>query len=227
MSGSDLIKDEARETMNFFNYVFNFDDENKANLMNVMQYAILSVVPIIVVLKLVKYYVPEEDELKSSIEILAEVLGQLTVIFLSIWIINKMVRFVPTYSGINYHKFNEINFIIPFLIILVTMQTKLGAKINILFDRVMDLWHGNTGNRVPNKQVKSGVRVSQPISGGHQASQADYLDNGLIQPPAQRLPVAGTTQINDLPTQHMQDQQNQMYMDMEPAAANGVLGSNW
>lgn len=227
MSGADLIKDEARDSMNFFNYVFNFDDENKANLMNVMQYAILSVVPIIIVLKLVKYYVPEEDDLKSSIEILAEVLGQLTAIFLSIWIINKMVRFVPTYSGINYHKFNEINFIIPFLIILVTMQTKLGAKINILFDRVLDLWHGNTGNRKPNKQVKQGVRVSQPLSGGHQVSQADYLDSGLIPPPAQRLPTAGTTQINDLPTQHMQDQQNQMYMDIEPAAANGVLGSNW
>ena len=47
-----------------------------------------------------------------------------------------MVRYVPTYSGINYHKFNEINFILPLLIILVTMQTKLGAKINILADRV-------------------------------------------------------------------------------------------
>ena len=42
----------------------------------------------------------------------------------------------------NYHIFNETNFIIPILIILVTMQTKLGSKINILTDRLLEMWNG-------------------------------------------------------------------------------------
>ena len=224
MQGGESIRDEARETMNFFNYVFNFDDENKANMMNVMQYVLLALIPVIVVLKLVKHYVPEEDDSKDSLEILAEVVGQLTVIFMSIWFIDKMIRYLPTYSQVNYHKFNEVNFVLPFLIILVTMQTKLGAKINILFDRAMELWTGNTGARkLPNQ---SNVRVSQPIA-GHHVSQADYLDNSVIPPPPQRMQVSGTTQINDLPTNHMQQQQNQYMMDMEPMAANGVLGGSF
>lgn len=222
----ETIKDEARETMNFFNYVFNFDDENKANLLNVMQYALLATIPIIIVLKLIKHYVPEEDDSKGYLEILAEIIGQLSAIFLSIWFIDKMIRYIPTYSEINYHKFNEINFIIPFLIILVTMQTKLGAKINILFDRVMELWNGNSGERQPANQSKSKVRVSQPIA-GHNVSQADYLDHNVIPPPPQRMQTAGTTQINDLPTNHMQQQQNLYAMDMEPMAANGVLGGSF
>jgi hypothetical protein len=224
MQGGDSIKDEARETKNFFNYVFNFDDENKANMINVMQYVLLALIPVIIVLKLVKHYVPEEDDTKGSPEILAEVVGQLTVIFMSIWFIDKMIRYIPTYSEVNYHKFNEVNFVLPFLIILVTMQTKLGAKINILFDRIMELWNGNSGARkAPNK---SNVKVSQPIA-GHHVSRADYLDNSVIPPPPQRMQVAGTTQINDLPTNHMQQQQNQYLMDMEPVAANGVLGGSF
>jgi hypothetical protein len=222
MTVGESIRDDARESMNFFNYVFNFDDENKANMINVMQYVLMALIPVIIVLKLVKHYVPEEDDSKSSFEILAEVVGQLTVIFMSIWFIDKMIRFVPTYSQINYHKFNEVNFVLPFLVILVTMQTKLGSKINILFDRVMELWNGNSGARqAPNQ---SNVRVSQPIA-GHHVSQADYLGNSVIPPPPQQMQVAGTTQINDLPTNHMQQQQNQHLMDIEPAAANGVLGS--
>jgi len=224
MQDGGSIRDEARETMNFVNYVFNFDDENKANMLNVMQYVLLALIPVIIVLKLVKHYVPEEDDSKGSFEILAEVVGQLTVIFMCIWFIDKMIRFVPTYSQINYHRFNEVNFALPFLIILVTMQTKLGAKINILFDRVMELWNGNSASRQSPKQ--SNVRVSQPIA-GHHVSQADYLDNSVIPPPPQRMQVAGTTQINDLPTNHMQQQQNQPLMDMEPMAANGVLGGSF
>ena len=120
----------------------------------------------------------------------------------------------------NYHKFNEVNFVLPFLVILVTMQTKLGSKINILFDRVMDFWNGNYGSR--QLPVQSKVTVSQPIA-GHHVSQADYLDNSVIPPPPQKMQISGTTQINDLPSNNMQ-QHIQPMMEMEPMAANGILG---
>ena len=130
----------SKEDLNFISYVFNFDDENKTNMLNMLQYVALALIPIVIILKLIKNYVPEEDDSKGSAEILVEVLGQLIIIFLAIWFVDKMIRFFPTYTGVAYHKLNELCFVIPFLILLVTMQTKVGAKINILFDRVMELW---------------------------------------------------------------------------------------
>ena len=57
---------------NIFNYVFNFNDENKNELMNLIQYAVLAIIPIVLILKSVKTIFPEDDENKGSIEILAD-----------------------------------------------------------------------------------------------------------------------------------------------------------
>jgi hypothetical protein len=220
----DTIKDSSKDDLNFLTYVFNFDDENKANMTNMMQYVLLGVVPVVVILKLIKHYVPEDDDSKGSIEILAEVVAQLAVIFLAIWFVDKMIRFIPTYSGLCYHAFNETNFILPILIILVTMQTKLGSKINLLVDRVSELWGGGDDRAPPAKN--SNVRVSQPLSGGHQPSQSDYLDNTLIRPPAQMNQMANTTMISDLPQMNQQQYTdvNQMADPSPLMAANEALG---
>ena len=219
---ADTIKETSKEELNFLTYVFNFDEENKANITNMMQYVLLGVVPVVVILKLIKYYVPEDDDSKGNIEILAEVVAQLAVIFLAIWFVDKMIRFVPTYSGVCYHVFNETNFILPILIILVTMQTKLGSKINIIVDRISELWEGDKAP--PSKN--GNVRVSQPLAGGHQPSQADYLDNTLIRPPAQMNPIANTTIISDLPQMNQQQYMdiNQMGDPSPLMAANEALG---
>ena len=225
----------------FVNHVFNFDNENKSNMINMIQYILLGLIPVVFILKTIKYYIPEEDDTKSTPEISIEVALQLFVIFFAIWFIDKMIRYVPTYSGMNYHKFNEINFILPMLIILVTMQTKLGAKINILTERVMDLWNGNQSTHVGNTN-HGGIKVSQPIvtPGIHQVSRADALDN-TINPQAGQMPAQNNVSMIDaLPNMMQQNQpqqggglsnfqqqaiQNSFMEAMEPMAANGALGS--
>ena len=98
----------------------------------------------------------------------------------------KIINYIPTYSGEEYPKFNEITFIIPFILILATMQTKLGAKFNILIDRTMNLITGKGGEEQPQQQGQQQgqnvVRVSQPLAGQHQPSQADYLDRNQLLP---------------------------------------------
>jgi len=241
---SETIKSSKSDKIGFFQYVFNFDDENKNNIMNMLQYTVLSIIPIIIILKLTKNIFPEEDESKGSLEITAESIGQLLVIMLGIWFTNKIIQYIPTYSGEAYHKFNEITFILPFMIILATMQTKLGAKFNILTNRVIELWTGNvTDVSTQQAQQNNGVRVSQPFAGQgqqmqpqyHQPSQADHLDINQILP--------RNTQLTAMPQQQQQQQQqqkpefNQMYQNQpltesfEPMAANGALGgmfgSSW
>ena len=61
----------------FFNYVFNFDSDNKAILLNMFQYIIIALIPVIVLLKLIKEYIPEDDDKKESIELILEIIKKL------------------------------------------------------------------------------------------------------------------------------------------------------
>jgi len=223
---SDSVKSVQHESTGFFNYVFNFDSENKHRIMNMLQYTLLTIIPVLLLLRGIKHIVPEDDESKGSIEILAESVGQVILIMLAIWLTNKIINYIPTYSGEDYPKFNEISFIIPFILILATMQTKLGAKFNILIDRVMNLF---SRHEPPQKNEQGGqnvVRVTQPMAGQHQPSQADYLDRNQLLPSNPMMSSMPTK----FPPQQLQQQQpvqQEMYqMSNEPMAANDG-GSSW
>jgi hypothetical protein len=244
---NEAINADSSEGLNFFKYVFNFDEENKNSMMNMIQYTILSIIPVLITLRLIKHIIPEEDETKGSLEIVLESVGQIILIVLAIWFTNKIIRFIPTYSGEHYGKFNETNFIIPFIIILATMQTKLGAKLNILIDRVIDLWHGKKegnaslqGQGQQQGQQQGGgqsmLRVTQPFAGQHQVSQADYLDRNQILPsnpqltamPQQQQPRTdfnGMYQNNPTPMPGAMTPGGMMAM--EPMAANEMGGGGW
>ena len=235
---------DSTESLNFFKYVFNFDEENKNNIMNMIQYTLLSIIPVLITLRLIKHVVPEEDETKGSLEISVECIGQIILIILAIWFTNKIIRFIPTYSGEYYGKFNETNFIIPFIIILATMQTKLGAKFNILIDRVVGLWNGKKddkpqGQQGQGQQGQNVVKITQPFSGNgqRQDNPQNYLDNSQLLPSNRNLtmmPQQAQQPVTDF---------NSMYQNsptpmpgsmhpggiMEPMAANegGGWGSTW
>jgi hypothetical protein len=220
----------------FFNYVFNFDSDNKAILLNMFQYIVIALIPVIVVLKLIKEYIPEDDDKKESIELIIEIVIQIGVLFVAMYLIDKIIRYFPTYSNVPYTKFNEISFIIPTLVLIMTMQTKLGAKINILYDRVLEMWNGKNQSKGGNNQ--GNIRVSQPIvmPGSHQVSRADTLDNTIMSQRANQLPAQNNISLIDsLPNMmnngggggnNMQSQamQNAFMDSMEPMAANGALG---
>ena len=93
----------------FVQHVFNFDEASKKEMMNVVQYTMVGVVPIVILNKFMQKYVPEADDEKGSVELLAEIAIQLIVMFLGILIINRIVTFVPTYSGVKYEQFSIIH----------------------------------------------------------------------------------------------------------------------
>ena len=230
---SESTKNVAKEKIGFLKFVFNMDDDNKALLLNMLQYAMLGLIPCLLLLKVIKEFVPEADEDKESIKILAESVGQIVVLFLGIWFIHKMITFIPTYSGTDYSMFNEISFVLAFLICLFTMETTLGIKLHFLIDRIFNLWNGtatvnnNGGNG--NGGGKNVVKVTQPLS--HQPSQADNLGNhpGFPQPPIQ--PSVPTQQVQDFNSMYTNPSQNAEGMQQEPMAANdgfsGAFGSSF
>ncbi len=233
---SDSVKSVQNESEGFFKFVFNFDSDNKHRIMNMLQYTLLTIIPVLLILRGIKHIIPEDDESKGSLEILAESVGQVILIMLAIWFTNKIIYYIPTYSGEDYPKFNEISFIIPFILILATMQTKLGAKFNILIDRVSAAVFGKKDEQKGQQQGQNVVRVSQPLAGQgqipiHQPSQADYLDRSQLLPSNPMMSSMPTK----FPAQQLQQQQpaqdmNNMYMQApEPMAANegGGWGTTW
>ena len=64
----------------FVQHVFNFDEASKKEMMNVVQYTMVGVVPIVILNKFMQKYVPEADDEKGSVELLAEIAIQLSLI---------------------------------------------------------------------------------------------------------------------------------------------------
>ena len=64
----------------FINHVFNFDNDTKCEVLNVGQYLLLAIIPMGFYNYMVDSVIPEVDESKSNLEILAEVVGQLSLV---------------------------------------------------------------------------------------------------------------------------------------------------
>jgi len=162
----DRLEKSGSNDDGFIKTVFPFDESQKGTLLNILQYSVLAIIPIVILLKLIKEYVPEADDDKGSLVLSVEVVGQIFVMFIALYFIHQIIAYVPTYSGKGYGDVNIINIVAPILFIAITMQTKLGEKIHMLIDRVMDIYDGQVSNKTQPKQQNQGqVRVTQPISG--------------------------------------------------------------
>ena len=168
-------KDSYSNKKSFFNHVFSTTEEGQGELLNVGQYAIMGVIPVIVLNKLIQKFIPEADTEKSSLEITFEIFMQLIIMFCGMVIIHRIITYAPTYSGFKYDNLSLTSVILAFLIIVLSIQTKMGIKVNILVDRINELWNGapSISNKKP--AIKKSVRISDSIL-AHNSSQADYLD---------------------------------------------------
>ena len=173
-----LEKSTSNDNEGFIKTVFPFDDSQKGTLLNILQYSVLAIIPIILLLKLIKEYIPEADDDKASLMLSIEVIGQIFVMFIALYFIHQIIAYIPTYSGKGYGDVNIINIIAPILFIAITMQTKLGEKIHMLLDRLWDVYDGQTSTKNNKSQQQQGqVRVTQPISGQQMPS--------VVNPPPQ------------------------------------------
>ena len=181
--------DSSDESTSFFKHVFNFDDDSKSEVLNILQYSVIAIIPVVILNKTMQKYVPEADDKKSSLEVSAEIIIQIIVMFIGLLLIHRIITYIPTYSGTKYPDFHIIYIVLAILMITMSLQTKLGEKVSILVERVSELWNGKTDNKKKNGKNGSGnVKVSQPISG--QQPMGGYTDGTAIS----SLPTYDTTQ---------------------------------
>jgi hypothetical protein len=222
---------------NFVKHVFSFDDDSKSEILNIIQYSLVALIPVVVLNKTMAKYIPEADENKGSLEVVAEVLIQVISMFMGLLVIHRLVTFVPTYSGTKYPEYNIIFIVLAVLMITLSLQTKLGEKVGILFDRGTELWSGPT--QKPGAK-KGNVKVSQPIAGQQPQQQMIVNPAASIGQAAMNQSIyTDGTSIGSLPmnnqfgngvggvqSSQMQQQMAQPMMDsFEPVASNNFGGS--
>ncbi len=225
---------------NFFKHVFNFDDDSKSEILNIIQYSLLAIIPIVSLNKIMFNYVPESNDKKGSLEITAEIITQVIVIFIGLLFIHRIITFVPTYSGLKYPDVSIIFVVLAILMITMSLQTKLGEKVNILVERLVDLWEGKTSTK---KNTKKQAQSSQnPVQQPNQKAinQSLYSDGTSINSlPTNDMSAPLTSQMapEQLPDYNNMYRQDTTSMpgaatpggpmegfSTEPMAANSVLG---
>ena len=233
----DAIEITAKETASagggFFKQVFKLNEDAQGEVLNMMQYVAIGFIPAILVIYVIRYYVPDPDDDKGSLTILAEIFAQTFGMLLGIYFIHRIIVYFPTYSGIKYERFHIVNILLVFIMVLFSIKTKLGEKAQILVERAVDMWSGNGGNggnKAQQGQGQGQVRVTQPITG----SMASGVPMTAPPPPPQltnnraQMGMGMGNMVKDFnamysgggPQQQHQQQQNQPMMDFEPMAAN-------
>jgi hypothetical protein len=218
----------------FVQHVFNFDDSTKKYLTNSVQYAAMVLPFAILINKLLEDFVSEFDDTKGNFEILAEVFIQFLVITFSIFLIHRIITYIPTYSGVPYENINLFSIIIAIGFVLYYSQSEFGLKIKLLGERVGELWNG-TEEKVSEKSVskytdKNNTAESQinnqqilsPPMPTNNGSRADYLMSHNQMSPSQEP-------NNNVGQNDPYGQQGGEFGGLmnEPMAANGILGSAW
>ena len=200
----------------FVAHVFNFDDDSKMEMMNIIQYTLIGVIPVVLLNKTMQKYVPEADDEKGSAELLAEVAIQLIAMFIGILMTHRIVTFVPTYSTVKYEKVSIVQIVLAVLMVILSLQTKLGEKVSILFDRVSEAIMGKSREGMePEKKEKEAAAQKQ--QGMHNMNTAPGAGFNLSQSP-------GTTSIDSIPAQGMQNMREQMEPQVGGMTDNFVGG---
>ena len=253
MENSNAASNKTKE--GFFKYLLNFDDEQKNTIMNSIQYLVLAYGPLNTLDHITSTWFPDyqkEIEEVESWRLLGEMFLEVVFIFFYIFILDKIIHYIPTYSGSPMGNLNCIQLVLTLLIFRFNHDDALLRKQRELQSRVGEKINGETTTTGKSKK-KTTVKVSQPISRNgmprtmptHAVSRADYVNQHQNQLAPQEQMSATSGQMYGGPTNKLLNTEwpnNQGGLDgrgqegfqdmgapvqMEPQAANGVLGSSF
>jgi len=209
----DLPTMKGGGNTSFFNYMFSLSSSEKNEILNAMQYILIVIIPVVILLKLMKNYIPLENPDKGTIEITVEVVLQLFVIFIAFLFIHKFAVFIPTYSTVPYGKMNLIHVIIPVIFLLLCMKSSISEKLSILLDRFMIISGLSQKENMEEKKNTQEVQTQMPFN--------------PIGPPQSTMVVKEPVYQQNYQNQNQnQNQREQSYGPPEPMPANEAFGIN-
>ena len=195
----------------FFNYMFSLSSTEKNEILNAMQYILIVIIPVVILLKLMKNYIPLENPDKGTIEITVEVILQLFIIFIAFLFIHKFAVFIPTYSTVPYGKMNLIHIIIPVIFLLLCMKSSISEKLSILLDRFMSV---------------SGLSKKENMEEKKNPPETQQTNQIQFPPPPQSTMIVKEPGYQQSGGYHQPNQREQNYGPPEPMPANEMFGIN-
>jgi len=198
----------------FVNYMFSMSDGEKVEIINMFQYVILAIIPILVIVRLMQNYIPPLNNKKATIEIAIELIVQLVVLFGLFFFVHKLIAFIPTYTKQQYQNVQFLPLVLPLLFVLFTMDKNFGEKAQLLLKRLLVMIGINKENFEGadlEEEEANQKKVSTQVAGqtcGQQMLPPQMSNPVMMEPPVRKSDKA------------QPPQQQYQYVIQEPAAAN-------
>lgn len=234
------VTENIKESKSFYKHMTTFDNKMKVEVFNLFQYSLMMIIPILILNMSIHELFSTDIENKSAAELFLEVFAELFVLLSGIYIIHRVITYIPTYSEEPYSPINFITFSSLFIFILFSFQTNINEKAKVIFQKVLDLFNLNSSkvndpvqvtnnpnikqshNQSMNANNGQNVRVTQPISGGVSGSHSNP-------PYLQKQTMYQSNPVNNVPI-HQQHQQNippvQPQQPQQPDVVSSLHGMN-
>jgi hypothetical protein len=123
----------------FFTYVFKLSKFKQEDLLNIIQYTVLSIIPVMLFIYFTKKYFPTVNEDDSSIYILTVTVIEIIFMMTGIFFIDRIINYIPTYSGKYYETINLTTIVIIFILFMLLTHAGFRIRTSILLQR-FDNW---------------------------------------------------------------------------------------
>ena len=123
----------------FFTYVFKLSKFKQQDLLNILQYSAISVIPIMLFIYFTKKYFPTVSHDDSTLYIFIVTFIEIMFMIMGIFFIDRIINYIPTYSGKYYETINLTTVIIVFVIFIMFIQAGFRERASILLHR-FDNW---------------------------------------------------------------------------------------
>jgi hypothetical protein len=240
----------------FFSYVFKLSRFKQEDLMNIIQYTILSTIPVLLFVYFTKKYFPLVEPDDSSLYIFIVTFIELVFMIIGIFFIDRIINFIPTFSGKYYEPINLTTIVIIFVLFMLLINTGFRERTRVMLER-FDTWFWiddalfkkTTGNvrkfdifagdiaKQPKKMTNNNNKQKGEMT--QEAMQAQPLPiQGPILPnpmtnyggtmPTQQAPSFNNMYATQQPRTNNQNVAQPMHEGFsEPMAANDACGSSW
>ena len=119
----------------FFTYVFKLSKFKQEDLMNIVQYTLLSIVPVVLFIYFTKKYFPSLQDDDSSLYIFAVTVIELIFMIIGIFFIDRIINYIPTFSGKYYETINLTTIVVIFVLFMLITETGFKKRTVIMLER--------------------------------------------------------------------------------------------
>ena len=101
-STEETVISPRKQEPGFVKHVFGMDNDTKNNILNTTQYLAIAAIPLAFLYNFIDTVIPKADESKGNAELINEIFGQTALLLVSIYLVDKIITYIPSYSGKDY-----------------------------------------------------------------------------------------------------------------------------